>query len=82
MKQETHQSQQKDAHVRSIGEKTSRLGITACLGDLGEPDGGIDGECLMGERLYGDSTRDWEEEPPEIFDSHSNTLDSLCDVAG
>jgi hypothetical protein len=43
MKQQSHQPQEKYAHMRSIGKKTSGFGIATCLGDLSEPDGGVDG---------------------------------------
>mmetsp|Transcript_17821 Transcript_17821/g.30116 ORF Transcript_17821/g.30116 Transcript_17821/m.30116 type:complete len:83 (+) Transcript_17821:275-523(+) len=56
--------------MRSVGQQTTSLRITTCLGDLCEPNGGIDGKCLVGESLDGDAFAGWEEEAPEIFDSH------------
>ena len=56
--------------MRSVGQQTTSLRIATCLGDLCEPNGGIDGKCLVGESLDGDAFPGWEEEAPEIFDSH------------
>mmetsp|Transcript_7729 Transcript_7729/g.12746 ORF Transcript_7729/g.12746 Transcript_7729/m.12746 type:complete len:108 (+) Transcript_7729:145-468(+) len=56
--------------MRSIGQQPTSLRITTCLGDLCEPDGRIDGKCLVRECLDGDAFAGWEEETPEIFDSH------------
>ena len=56
--------------MRSIRQQSTSLGITARLGYLREPNGCIDGECLVGESLDGDAFARGEEESPEIFDSH------------
>ena len=56
--------------MRSIRQQSTSLGISTRLGYLREPDGGIDGECLVGESLDGDAFAGGEEEAPEIFDSH------------
>ena len=56
--------------MRSIRQQSTSLRITARFGYLREPNGGIDGECLVGESLDGDAFTGGEEEAPEIFDSH------------
>ena len=56
--------------MRSIRQQSTSLRVTTRLGYLREPDGGIDGKCLVGECLDGDAFADGEEETPQIFDSH------------
>ena len=56
--------------MRSIWEETSSFGIAACFGYLDEPDGGVNGEGLVGEGFDGDAVGGWEEETPEVLHSH------------
>jgi len=70
MVKQSHQPCKKDAHVRLVWQQPSRLGIATRLGYLSEPDGRIDGEGLVGQRLDGQPVPDGEEEPPEVAYSH------------
>ncbi len=64
--------------MRSIWEETSSFGIAACFGYLDEPDGGVDGEGLVGEGFDGDAVGGWEEETPEVLHSHGRDGDVGC----
>ncbi len=75
MIQQPHQPQQEYSYMRSIRQQSTSLGITTRFGYLREPNGGIDGECLVGESLDGDAFTGGEEEAPEIFDSHDATIE-------
>ena len=79
MVQHPHQPQQKDPNMGPVGQQPPRLGIPARLGHLRQPDGGVDGESLMGERLDGEAVSYGEEEPPEVLDAHGCGLGGgLC----
>lgn len=78
MKQQSHQPQQEDSNVRPIWQESTSFWIAARLGDLSEPDGGVNCQGLMGERLDGDAASDGEEEAPEVFNSHGVKRDAKC----
>ncbi|EJK71366.1 hypothetical protein THAOC_07211, partial [Thalassiosira oceanica] len=63
-----------DPHVRPVRERPARLRVAARLGDLREPDRGVDRQGLPGQGLDGQPVARGEEQAPQVLHTHGPTV--------
>ncbi|EJK71364.1 hypothetical protein THAOC_07209 [Thalassiosira oceanica] len=72
--QQPHEPEEEDTHVRPVRERPARLRVAARLGDLREPDRGVDRQGLPGQGLDGQPVARGKEQAPQVLDTHGPTV--------